>query len=130
MKMFDDNRTVVADKEKGNIVIYKDFGRSRSDLIFIIPESICSKGIIPSTKIDENVVMEIDIPIDTIGRVYYGFFFTSKNGNKCFRIAPKEESRYVLVDSSCEGREFANALYSKHTNKEKNNSHYFVLKIR
>lgn len=134
MKMFKDNKIVndiTSDNgSKEKLGIYKDFGRGRSDLIFILPESVATKDIIPSTKIDENVVEDLQLPIDIIGRVYYGYFFISANKNKCFRITNKETAKYALIDCIDEGYEIPNNLYEKRTDKESNNSQYFVIKFK
>lgn len=101
--------------EDGNTVIIKDFGRFRSNLIIVATPDVITNDYIPGDPLDIELKAELNLNMNTTGRVYYGFYFLSKIKNKCFRITEKSVARYMLLDMYYT-KDFVyppNILYSK-----------------
>jgi hypothetical protein len=87
-------------------VISKDFGRFRSNLIIVTSIENLQGDVVIHNTLDFEICQSIGLSLDSvIGRAYFGYYFISNKGNKCFRITNKDNAKFVLLDLYYQGIE-------------------------
>lgn len=88
-------------------VLLKHFGRFRSNLVIVGQHTLLTEDQrFPSEILDFDLCAQFDLPLGTNGRVYFGYYFISKNKNKCFRVTDKDKAKYALLDLYYTGKPY------------------------